>query len=227
MEPKKTVKADLEWRKPTFFQIGLLASLLIVFLAFEYVGAREKVDVFIGGDWVPTDEDMVENTEQPKEPPPPPQQEQQSPVIEIVRNDAVVADFSIDAETTQDEVMQEYVPVENTREEVVKEAEIFLVVEELPEFPGGEEARMKFLSDNVQYPRAAREMGLYGRVMVGFVVEPDGSISNVKILRGVASSLDDEAVRVTKLMPKWKPGKQRGRAVRAQYQMPITFVLSD
>ena len=226
MELKKSVKADLEWRKPTFFQIGLLVSLLIVFLAFEFVGAREKVEKFVSNTMAIEDEDHVINTEQPKELPPPPPPEQ-STAIEIVQNNVQVADFSIDAEATQDLVVEERTYVIEEKVEVVKEAEIFQVVEENPEFPGGDAARMKFLSDNVVYPRAAKEANLEGRVVVGFVVEPDGSISNVKILRGKAPSLDDEAIRVAKMMPKWKPGKQRGKAVRVQYQMPITFSLYD
>ena len=109
-------------------------------------------------------------------------------------------------------------------EEVVEE-EIFVVVEESPEFPGGEESRLKFLTDNIQYPRIARDAGVEGRVIVGFVVEPDGRITNVKIIRGKVQSLDEEALRVTKMMPRWKPGKQRGKPVRVQFTMPITFLL--
>jgi len=230
MELKKSVKADLEWRKPTFFQIGLLVALLVVFLAFELVGSKDKDKrtIFTGGTEF-VDDDHVINTEQPKElPPPPPQEQSTAQAIEIVDNTIQVADFDISAETSQDEYVevQTYIaPVIDTREEKVVEAEIFRVVEEEPEFPGGEAARIQFLNDNVQYPRVAKEANLEGRVVVGFVVEPNGSISNIKILRSVAPSLDEEAIRVAKLMPKWKPGKQRNRAVRVQYQMPITFSL--
>jgi TonB family protein len=98
--------------------------------------------------------------------------------------------------------------------------------EENPEYPGGEEARLKFLQENIVYPKIALETGLEGRVQVSFVVEPDGRITNVELLRGRAPSLDEEALRVTKLMPRWKPGKQQGEAVRVQYQMPITFTLN-
>ena len=84
---------------------------------------------------------------------------------------------------------------------------------------------MKFLTDNIQYPRIARDAGVEGRVIVGFVVEPDGRITNVKIIRGKVQSLDEEALRVTKMMPRWKPGKQRGKPVRVQFTMPITFLL--
>ncbi|MDR0368390.1 MAG: energy transducer TonB, partial [Bacteroidales bacterium] len=93
-------------------------------------------------------------------------------------------------------------------------------------FPGGEEARLKFLRDNVVYPKIARETGVEGTVMVSFVVEPDGRITNVEIGRGRAPSLDEEAIRVAKLMPKWKAGKQRGKAVRVRCNMPIRFTLN-
>jgi len=108
----------------------------------------------------------------------------------------------------------------------VKEEPIFIVVEEQPEFIGGEEARLKFLMDNLKYPREAKEANLYGKVIVSFVVEVDGSLSNIKILRSVHPLLDAEAIRVVKLMPNWKAGKQRGKAVRVQYHLPITFILN-
>lgn len=104
---------------------------------------------------------------------------------------------------------------------------IFQIVEEMPEFPGGEPKLMEYISDNIQYPQKARETGIQGRVFVGFVVEPDGSISNVKILRGIGGGCDEEAIRVIESLPKWEPGKQRGKAVRVAYQLPILFRLTD
>jgi protein TonB len=228
MELKKSVKADLEWRKPTFLQIGLFVSLLVVFLAFEYVGASDITQTFEGvGDLIIDDEQIIQTQEQKVEPPPPAQENIVTSVIEIVKDDIKVADFEISSESFEDAVASEVVYIEQTTE-VVKEPEpIFQIVEELPEFTGGDAARIKFLTDNIVYPRQAKEAGLEGTVLVTFVVEPDGSISNVQILRGKAPLLDDEAIRVTKLMPKWKPGKQRGKAVRVQYRMPITFSLYD
>ena len=100
------------------------------------------------------------------------------------------------------------------------------VLEEDPEFPGGDSARVQFLTDNIVYPIVAREKGLQGRVIVSFVVEPDGSITNIKVAKSSKFSiLDEEALRVVNLMPKWKPGKIHGRAARVQFQMPITFSL--
>lgn len=103
--------------------------------------------------------------------------------------------------------------------------EVFVVVEQNPEFPGGEEARMKFVRENIKYPKIAAEKGIQGNVFVGFIVEKDGSITNIKIVRGKDPSLDEEALRVTKLMPKWKPAMQRGKPVRCILTMPITFKL--
>ena len=121
---------------------------------------------------------------------------------------------------------------------------IFTVVEQMPEFPGGDEAMFKYLSDNLSYPQNAREAGIQGKVMVGFVVEADGSITEVKTIRFfpitdskekskpvtltmvLQKELEDEAIRVVKAMPKWTPGKQRGRNVRVAYRLPITFTLN-
>ncbi len=109
--------------------------------------------------------------------------------------------------------------------EQVEPKPIFTVVEEDPSYPGGEEARIKFLSENIKYPEEAKEIGTQGRVFLTFVVEVDGSITDVKILRGIGSGCDDEAVRVVKSMPKWIPGKQRGVPVRVQFNLPIVFKL--
>ena len=102
------------------------------------------------------------------------------------------------------------------------------IEEELPEFPGGDDARMKFLQEKLQYPKEAKEKGWTGRAKVGFVVGADGSISNVEILESSGHLiLDEEAVRVVKSMPNWKPGIQDGKVVRVYFAMPITFTLDD
>jgi protein TonB len=101
----------------------------------------------------------------------------------------------------------------------------FTYVEEMPEFPGGDEARIKFLSENIKYPMSAREIGIQGKVYFTFTVEKDGSISEVKMLRGIGAGCDEEALRVLAMMPKWKPGRQNGKAVRVEFNMPISFIL--
>ena len=98
-------------------------------------------------------------------------------------------------------------------------------VEVMPEYPGGEQAMMKFVASNVKYPQAAIDKNISGRVLVGFVIEKDGSITDVKVVKGIGGGCDEEAVRVVKSMPKWKPGKEKGKAVRVSYMLPITFKL--
>ena len=226
MEVKKSVKADLEWRKPMFIEIGLLAALAIVLLAFEFIGTRDKEEVFDFGPMAIIEEEQILQTEQQKETPPPPPQ-QNTTVLDIVSNELHVEDFSIDAEADEETVVEEVeYQIEDTQEEEIKEAEIFQVVEEMPSYPGGDEAFYKFLGDNLQYPTRALEAGIEGKVLVGFVVEPDGRITHVEVVRSKAQVLDEEAVRVVKAMPKWKPGKQRGKAVRVAYRVPITFTLN-
>ncbi len=108
---------------------------------------------------------------------------------------------------------------------MVEELEIFTVVESMPEYIGGDEARMSFLQENIKYPQLARESGIQGTVFVTFVVETNGSVTDVRVLRGIGGGCDEEAVRVVKIMPKWKPGMQRSKPVRVQFTMPIRFTL--
>lgn len=139
-----------------------------------------------------------------------------------------------DQEGTKDRTIEaartdvvEKVVIEEPKEEVKQEVtqKIFDVVEQQPSFPGGQAALLQWLQQNIHYPPVAEENGIQGRVVVSFVVEPDGSITNVQVVRGVDPSLDKEAVRVTKAMPKWQPGKQNGQAVRVKYNLPVQFRL--
>jgi len=120
------------------------------------------------------------------------------------------------------------VPEENTKINIIDEGEaleIHTFVEEWPAFPGGDTARIMYLNENLKYPKIAKETGIQGAVYVSFVVEKDGSITNVKILRGIGGGCDEEALRVINAMPKWNPGRQNGKEVRVQFNMPITFKL--
>lgn len=107
-----------------------------------------------------------------------------------------------------------------------KDNEVFTIVENMPEFPGGQEAMFQFLANNVVYPPEAKKNGIQGRVFVGFTVGKDGVIKDVHIVRGVHKLLDKEAMRVVRLMPKWKPGMQKGKAVAVSYNLPINFMFS-
>jgi protein TonB len=225
MEEKKSPKANLENKKLMFMQIGMIISLLIAWLAFEHKSYdKREIDESLLNREVVLDEEMVEITKQEEQKPQPVEQPQQTTQLEIVDDDVETEDLNINAEVEQNEVIEEYVAPEVVEEEVV-EQEIFQIVEEMPAFPGGEGKLMEYVAKNIKYPQIARETGIQGRVFIGFVVEPDGSVSNVKLLRGIGGGCDEEAMRVVKSMPKWKPGKQRGKAVRVSYQIPVFFKL--
>lgn len=147
---------------------------------------------------------------------------------EVQKSDKAVGAFTVEG---NDEVSgavlkaKEDIAAPEPPKHVVEETKIFTVVEQMPMYPGGDGALMGYLRDNIKYPTVAAENGVQGRVVVGFVVERDGSITDVKILRGVDPSLDREAMRVVKSMPRWNPGKQNGSAVRVKYQVPVSFRL--
>lgn len=226
MDTKKTPRADLESKKAIFTEIGLVLTLALVLLAFNYKsyeggpskGIQAKVD--------DTPEEIIPITKQEVKPPPqaPPPQ---VTIINIVNDDVDVEnDIDIDVEADQETVIQDYVPVvDNRKEEEVVEMEIFTVVESMPGYPGGDAARMQFLQENIKYPQMARESGIQGTVYVTFVVETDGRVTDVRVLRGIGGGCDEEAIRVIQLMPRWVPGKQRGKPVRVQFNMPIKFTL--
>ncbi len=225
METKKSLKADLESKKPIFFQIGLVAILFLSLMAFEWKRFEKELkieDFSVGKSEI--DEIVLQTKEiKPPEPPPPPQQ---TTVLNIVDNNVEVTNnVEIDADENTQNV--EYQKVEE--EEVVdkQETEIFQIVEDQPDFPGGDESRMKFLQENIKYPQIANESGIEGRVILTFVVEKNGNITDIKVLKDIGGGCGEEAVRVAKIMPKWKPGKQRGKAVRVQFNMPIMFQLQQ
>ena len=227
MEIKKSPKADLESKKLTFTLIGLVVSLFIIWRVFEYKSYDKQTFDDLQRTVEVMEEEMVEITKQEQPKIQPPQPKPQVTQIQIVEDDVEVEDeIDINAEVDQDEVIEEYefTPPEIEEEEIV-EAEIFKVVEEMPEFPGGPAKMMEYIQKNMKYPMMARESDIQGRVFVNFVVEPDGSISNVTVMRGIGGGCDEEALRVVQSMPKWKPGKQRGSAVRCSFTVPIIFKL--
>ena len=145
--------------------------------------------------------------------------------IEIVEDDAEIEETIIQS----DEDMGEVIEIQNIENVVVeepeKEEEIFQVVEAMPEFPGGTQELMKWLQKNIKYPAISQENGIQGRVIVQFVVNKDGSIVDPEVIRSVDPYLDKEALRVVNAMPKWKPGEQRGKAVRVKFTVPVMFRL--
>ncbi|MCE2617154.1 MAG: energy transducer TonB [Phocaeicola sp.] len=229
MEIKKSPKADLEGKRSTWLLIGYIFILAITFVAFEWSERDMKVDLNAAVADIDFEEEVIPITEQeqPKQAPPPPEAPKAEEVLEIVKNDANIQESTIQAsDDTKKAVEVKYTPVQQVvEEEEPEEEQIFQVVEEMPEFPGGMAECLKFLSKNIKYPTISQENGVQGRVIIQFVVNRDGSIVDPQVVRGVDPYLDKEALRVVSSMPKWKPGKQRGKPVRVKYTVPVTFRL--
>lgn len=228
MEIKKTPKADLENKKSTWLLVGYVIVLAFMFIAFEWTKRDIKIDTSQAITDLVFEEEIIPITEQPEQaaPPPPPAAPTIAETLTIVEDDADVEETTIaTSEETNQAVEIKYVPVA-VEEEEPEEQTIFEVVEQMPEFPnGGMAGLMQYLSKNIKYPTIAQENGTQGRVTVQFVVNRDGSIVDAKVLRGVDPYLDKEAIRVISSMPKWKPGMQRGKAVRVKYTVPVMFRL--
>jgi len=227
MQARKTDKADLESKKFIYKEIGLIVALAFVLLTFELKSYDKQELIISSGSNNNSFEEMAEITQQKKPPPTPPPK--QVSIINIVDNEIdVLDDIEIDAEANQETEMEEYIPneiMDLEEEEVVEEDPIFVIVETMPCFPGGDAAFIKYLNKNVHYPSLARESGIQGKVFVTFVVETDGAITNITVLRGIGGGCDEEAVKVVQNMPKWIPGKQRNAPVRVQFNLPIKFTL--
>jgi len=226
-EVKKSPKANLEVHKGTYALMGLVLGISLLFFAFEWSTETKKLDENVIVQDVLAEEEIEITRRDPTPPPPPPPPEPETPEIIEVVEEKVDTKLDIQVEDDQSQRQaQTYVPPpppKPKQEEVTEE--IFVVVENQPEFPGGNAAMMKFLSENIKYPVIAQENGIQGRVICNFVVEKDGSITDVQVVRGVDPSLDREAVRVIQQMPRWTPGKQRGQAVRVRFTLPVVFRL--
>jgi periplasmic protein TonB len=227
METLKSVKADLENKKIIFREIGLIIALLLVFLAFS-IKTPDKQNAGINFNGKSTvSEEMIPVTVQEVTPPPVAPPPQYVTRINIVEND-VEADENIviDAEADQETVVEEYLPnLPQEEDEVIAEETIFVVVESMPTFPGGYAALSQYLHENISYPIHARELNIQGKVFLTFVVEKDGSVTDVELLRGIGGGCDEEAIKVVQHMPKWNPGKQRNVPVRVKYNLPVNFKL--
>lgn len=228
MEIKKSPKANLENKRLLFTEIGLVIALLAVWGAFEYTSKDTKVETLVDNTQVVEVEDMVPITQ---ETPPPPESAPKIPVlsdqIDIVDDEIKIDDNFLSLEDNANMGVEIMDYVEEVQEEVVEEEAIpFQLVEEKPKFNGGDANEFsKWVNSKLVYPEIAKENGVQGRVTLQFTVNPDGSVSNVKVLRGVDSSLDKEAVRVVSSSPKWTPGKQRDRPVKVTYTFPVIFQL--
>ena len=228
MEIKKSDKASLENKKLLFVEIGLVISLAITFFAFEWTSKETKVSTLEDTAEVVLEEEIIPITQ---ETPPPPPAAPKIPVlsdqIDIVDDEIELDDdmfMNLEDDASLGVEIMDYVEVE---EEVVEEEAIpFQLVEEKPSFQGGDANQFsKWVNQRLVYPEIAKENGVQGRVTLQFTVEKDGTVTKVKVLRGVDPSLDKEAVRVVSMSPKWKPGKQRDRAVPVTYTFPVIFQL--
>ena len=222
MELKKNPEVDLEKKKGMFFFIGLAFSLGLMLVAIEWK-TFEKTLVDLGQVEIQIEEEeMIPITQQQPPPPPPPPPPQQ--IVEIVEDDEEIEE-ELEIESTEVTEDTQVEIMEMPEEEVEEEPEVFLIVEDPPSFPGGEAKMFEYLGKNLKYPPMAKDAGIQGIVYVTFVVLEDGDVTDVKVLRGIGGGCDEEAIRVVKNMPKWKPGKQRGKAVRVQFNLPIRFTL--
>jgi len=222
--------------------ISLIIGILVLFSAAAY----PLINAYLNKEKLLREKEKsvtAEMLNMPKEdlPPPPPPPPPPEALVEKVKFTApkVVEDTNVESDFGKQDLLNQNKNTEVPTEEVqveekeVKtqvieqkvEAEVFLIVEEPPTFPGGEAALYKWLGENLKYPEEAKELGIQGRVFVSFVVEPDGSTSNVVVKRGIGGGCDEEAIRIVKAMPKWGPGKQRGQPVRVQFNLPIKFTL--
>jgi protein TonB len=229
MEIKKSRKASLENKRLLFTEIGLIVALLAVWGAFSYSTRDKKVSDLLDVNQDIEVEEMVPITE---ETPPPPPEAPKIPIlsdqIDIVDDDIKVDDdmfMNLEDNANMGVEIQDY--VEQVEEEHVEEEAIpFQLVEKKPTFQGGDANDFsKWVNSKLVYPEIAKENGVQGRVVLQFTVNPDGSVSGVKVLRGVDASLDKEAVRVVSMSPKWEPGRQRDRAVKVTYTFPVIFQL--
>ena len=225
MQLKKSPKASLEDKKLTYVLMGLILVLSICYVAFEWTEKEVTKYEVSDTDFFFEEEMDIQQTSQETPPPPPPPAVQEVEVLNVVEDDVETETIEINTEDDKDVEVVIAPPVEAPVEEEEEEV-IFMVVESMPEFPGGQQALFKYLAENVKYPVIAQENGIQGRVICQFVVNKDGSIVDVVAVRSSGeASLDKEAIRVIKSMPKWKPGKQRGKPVRVKYTIPVSFRL--
>ena len=225
MKAKKTSKANLEKNRPLFLELGLVIVLGVVLIAFEWTTRPARGSALDYIDEDEGEEEIVPITrqqEKPPEPPPPPPKVIE--VINIVADDKELDDqLELDDQEADQDLEMDFIPFE---EEEAGEEEVFIIVEDMPKFQGGDQnAFRKWIQENLRYPEIAAENGISGKVFVQFAVNSKGQVVDAKVMRGVDPALDKEALRVVNSSPKWEPGKQRGKPVKVQFTFPIVFVL--
>jgi protein TonB len=222
MELKKSDKADLTKTSTLFFSLGLTLTLGIILTAFEWKEMEEQAELLAGKTTNTADEIMeVPPTDIP---PPPPPQIQQPQVVEVPDEEEIEEEIEVnlDVEMTEETKVEQIEIKEEPKEDV---DEIFTIVEETATPKGGMAAFYKYVGSKLKYPPQANRMGVEGKVYVEFVINRDGSIVDARVVRGIGAGCDEEAARVVASSPPWNPGKQRGKAVRQKYTLPIIFKL--
>ena len=230
MKAKKTPKADLEHNKGIFFELGLIIALSLVLIAFEWTSTELLSSEMLMAEDQEFEEEIIpityEKQAQPQKPPEPPKVVEFFQVVDNdieLENELILENMEIDQET--EVAIIEYEPTIEAEEEE-EEKQIFIAVEEMPSFQGKDATGFQeWIGKNLQYPEIALQNGIDGTVFIYFVVEPDGNVSNTRVLRGVDPALDTEVIRVIRASPKWSPGKQRGKPVRVGFTFPIKFKL--
>ncbi|MEZ3440298.1 energy transducer TonB [Alistipes muris] len=227
MEIKKSPKADLQNKRGLLLEIGLIVALALVIAAFAYTPKEhriEQVDLNYG----PVDEQIVEITRQDQKPPEPPKKVEVKVIadlLQVVTNETKIATDINFAEFDEDtEVLQQV----EVKEEIIEDDQPFLTAETMPSFQGGDlNTFRKWVQDNVRFPQIALENGISGRVVLSFVIEKDGRLTNIQVLMTPDRSLSEEAIRVLSKSPKWSPGKQRNQVVRIKYTLPVDFRMQN
>jgi len=229
MNAKKESKNRLEKKKITFILIGLVTALSLVYVAFEWTNKNITIYTIDTDTDLKFEPDNIIQTTQKEETPPPPKKEVEIiEQINIIDDDEEIEGYEFDNSDDDMDQAQEIIdkPIEVLGDEEDEKLEqVFEIVEEMPEPPGGIAALMKYFGKHVRYPIVAQENNIQGRVTCQFTVFKDGSIGDIKVVRGVHPSLDKEAIRLLSTMPKWKPGMQQGRAVNCKYTIPVVFKL--
>jgi protein TonB len=229
MEVKKSPKANLENYRGTFMLIGVVIALIVVYFVFGISKANVKIQDLKGSTNNNVEEEQVAITRQDvTPPPPPPPQKQVSNVIDIVSDNVKISDnFDFNTEATDSSTVQ-FGDVNFDQDEGDDADEKPVVwAEQMPQFPGGEAALRQYIAEHIEYPELAAENDIQGTVYIRFVVTKKGTVGKVQVQRGVDPLLDKEAVRVVKTLPRFKPGRQGGRAVPVWYSIPIVFKLSN
>lgn len=223
MEIKKSPKADLQNKRGLLLEIGLIIALGLVIVAFWYTPKEhriEKVDL----NYAPVEVEIAEVTRQDQKPPEPPKKIEVKVItdlLQVVKNDAKIT-TNVDFVDYDDEA--EIIQTVDVVEEEIVDDQPFLIAETMPKFQGGDLNTFRtWVQQNVKFPQIALENGIQGRVVLSFVIEKDGSLTNIQVLQTPDRSLSEEAIRVLNKSPKWSPGKQRNQVVRVKYTLPVDF----